>query len=65
MSQNHSANIMRTDPLIQNIERYEFQNIDYVHVMFRAQPRTELSKFINAYKSASSRRSSRSNPSIH
>ena len=33
--------------------------------MFRAQPRTELSKFINAYKSASSRRSSRSNQSIH
>ena len=33
--------------------------------MFRAQPRTELSKFINAYKSASSRHSSRSNPSIH
>ena len=40
-------------------------DIDHVHVMFRAQPRTELSKFINAYKSASSRRSSRSNPSIH
>ena len=33
--------------------------------MFRAQLRTELSKFINAYKSASSRHSSRSNPSIH
>lgn len=28
---------------------------DHVHVLFRAQPRTELSKFINAYKSASSR----------
>ena len=28
---------------------------DHVHVMFRAQPRSELSKFINAYKSASSR----------
>ena len=27
-------------------------DIDHVHVMFRAQPRTELSKFINAYKSA-------------
>ena len=40
-------------------------DIDHVHVMFRAQPRTELSKFINAYKSASSRHSSRSNPSIH
>ena len=30
-------------------------DIDYVHVMCRAQPKTELSKFINAYKSASSR----------
>ena len=28
---------------------------DYVHVMFRAHPNTEMSKFINAYKSASSR----------
>jgi putative transposase len=28
---------------------------DHVHVMFRAQPKSELSKFINAYKSASSR----------
>ncbi len=27
-------------------------DIDHVHVMFRAQPKTELSKFINAYKSA-------------
>ena len=28
---------------------------DYVHIMFKAQPKTELTKFINAYKSASSR----------
>ncbi len=28
---------------------------DHVHILFRAQPKTELSKFINAYKSASSR----------
>lgn len=28
---------------------------DHVHVMFRAHPNTEMSKFINAYKSASSR----------
>ncbi len=31
------------------------QDRDHVHVMFRAQPKSELSKFINAYKSASSR----------
>ena len=30
-------------------------DIDHVYVMFHAQSRTELSKFINAYKSASSR----------
>ena len=30
-------------------------DLDHVHIMFRAQPKTELSKFINAYKSASSR----------
>ena len=28
---------------------------DYVHVLVRGQPNTEMSKFINAYKSASSR----------
>ena len=28
---------------------------DHIHVMFKAQPNSELSKFINAYKSASSR----------
>ncbi len=30
-------------------------DIDYVHILFRGQPNTEISKFINAYKSASSR----------
>ena len=28
---------------------------DHVHVLFRAHPNSELSKFVNAYKSASSR----------
>lgn len=28
---------------------------DHVHVLFRGQPNTEISRFINAYKSASSR----------
>ncbi len=31
-------------------------DVDYVHMLFRGQPNTEISKFINAYKSASSRR---------
>lgn len=28
---------------------------DHVHILFRAHPKSELSKYINAYKSASSR----------
>ena len=28
---------------------------DHVHILFRGQPNTEISKFINAYKSATSR----------
>ena len=35
-----------------------------VHIMFRAQPRTELSRFINAYKSASSRLLKKEYPQI-
>lgn len=30
-------------------------DIDHIHILFKAHPKTELSKFINAYKSASSR----------
>jgi putative transposase len=30
-------------------------NADHIHVLFKAQPHSEISKFINAYKSASSR----------
>ena len=30
-------------------------DMDDVHILFRGQPNTEISKFINAYKSASSR----------
>lgn len=30
-------------------------DIDHVHILFTAEPTTNLSKFINAYKSASSR----------
>lgn len=31
------------------------QDKDHVHILFKAHPNSELSKFINAYKSASSR----------
>ncbi len=30
-------------------------DIDHVHILFKGHPNTELTKFINAYKSASSR----------
>jgi len=39
-------------------------DLDHVHIMFRAQPKTELSKFINAYKSASSRLLKKEYPKI-
>ena len=37
---------------------------DHVHVMFRAKPATEISRFINAYKSASSRLLKKEYPEI-
>ena len=37
---------------------------DHVHVTFRAKPATELSRFINAYKSASSRLLKKEYPEI-
>jgi putative transposase len=38
--------------------------IDHVHVLFKAQPQTEISKFLNAYKSASSRLIKKEYPQI-
>ena len=37
---------------------------DHIHIVFRAHPRTEISKFINAYKSASSRLIKKEFPSV-
>lgn len=37
---------------------------DHVHVLFKAEPNSELSKFINAYKSASSRLIKKEYPKI-
>ena len=39
-------------------------DIDHVHVLFRAEPKTELTHFINAYKSASSRLIKKEHPEI-
>lgn len=36
------------------LESWE-HDVDHVHILFRAHPKTELTKFINSYKSASSR----------
>lgn len=39
-----------------NISIIEWNHdIDHVHILFKGEPNSELSKFINAYKSASSR----------
>ena len=37
---------------------------DHIHILFKGQPNSELSKFINAYKSASSRLIKKEYPSI-
>jgi len=37
---------------------------DHIHILFKAHPNTEISKFINAYKSASSRLIKKEFPTI-
>ena len=39
-------------------------DIDHVHILFRSEPNTNVSKFINAYKSASSRLIKKEYPAI-
>ena len=39
-------------------------DIDHIHILFKAEPKTEISKFINAYKSASSRLIKKEFPNI-
>ena len=39
-------------------------DIDHVHVLFRSEPNSNISKFINAYKSASSRLIKKEYPSL-
>ena len=48
-----------------NISAVEWnEDQDHVHILFKAQPNSELSKFINAYKSASSRLIKKEYPEI-
>jgi putative transposase len=39
-------------------------DIDHIHILFKGEPNTELSKFINVYKSASSRLIKKEFPAI-
>ena len=45
------------------LEEWEHDK-DHIHVLFKAHPKSELSKFINAYKSASSRLLKKEYPEI-
>ena len=48
-----------------NITLLEWNHdIDYIHILFKAHPKTQISKFINAYKSASSRLLKKEYPDI-
>jgi len=48
-----------------NIKALEWNHDkDHIHILFKAEPNSELSKFINAYKSASSRLIKKEYPSI-
>lgn len=45
------------------LEEWGHEN-DHVHILFKAHPQTNLAKFINAYKSASSRNTRKKHPEI-
>ena len=45
------------------LEEWNF-DLDHVHILFRSEPNSNISKFINAYKSASSRLIKKEYPSI-
>lgn len=48
-----------------NITLVEWNHdVDQVHILFKAHPNTEMTKFINAYKSASSRLIKRDFPQV-
>jgi putative transposase len=48
-----------------NIEIVEWNHdLDHIHILFKGHPKSEISKFINAYKSASSRLIKKEFPAI-
>ena len=62
---NRLKEIFEKIALSYNITLEEWNHdIDNVHILFRGQPNTEISKFINAYKSASSRLIKKEYPQI-
>nr|WP_231121360.1 IS200/IS605 family transposase [Limosilactobacillus reuteri] len=46
-----------------NLQEWNYDQ-DHVHVLFRATPHTEMAKFLNAYKSSSSRMVKKQFPEI-
>lgn len=53
---NRAKEIFEYIALNYNITLREWNHdVDHVHILFKAHPKSEISKFINAYKSASSR----------
>ena len=53
---NHAKEIFEYISPNYNITLQEWNHdLEHVHILFKAHPNTEISKFINAYKSASSR----------
>jgi putative transposase len=53
ISQNHNITLLEWN-----------HDIDHIHILFKAHPKTQISKFINAYKSASSRLLKKEYPDI-
>ena len=53
---NHAKEIFEYISPNYNITLQEWNHdLEHVHILFKSHPNTEISKFINAYKSASSR----------
>jgi putative transposase len=62
---NRAKEIFEYISLKYKITLLEWNHDEYhIHVLFKAHPKTEISKFINAYKSASSRLLKKEYPSL-
>ncbi|WP_033707498.1 transposase, partial [Bacillus mycoides] len=61
-SNNHSVFLLYYHLVL--VVKYRRNVFDDVHILFKAHPNTEMTKFINAYKSASSRIIKRDFPQV-